>query len=156
LAQALLNGCVQKTEQFARLFLLSATGKGFCVAASFLIVIAAPLHAGETVMTLAMNEPSQASSVTDNSFTLKNRQPAAISPNDEKSLTLPSTSLIENQAKSDQPESLQLVRDNPHPNRPVTVQAGYGKIWGDQSTLQKISVGHQEPGCAYVSANISF
>jgi hypothetical protein len=158
LARALLNGCVQKTEHFARLFHLSATGKGFCVAASFLIIVASSLHAGEPVMTLAMNEPSGNNFAADNSsFNLKNSQPEAASPNDEKVAALSSVSQIENQTNSGQPESLQLVRESSQPNKqPVTVQAGYGRIWDDQSTLQKISVGHQEPGCAYVSAKFSF
>ena len=43
-----------------------------------------------------------------------------------------------------------------HAKKPVTVQAGYGQMWDDKSMLQKISCGHQEPGCAYVSANFSF
>ena len=107
-------------------------------------------------MNLAMNEPAQASSVTDNSFTLKNSQPEAVSPNDEKALALSPSSQIENQTNSGQPELLQLVRESSQPNKSVTVQAGYGRIWDDQSTLQKISAGHQEPGCAYVSAKISF
>jgi hypothetical protein len=148
---------VQKTEHFARLLLLSMTAKGFCVAASLLILVATPLHAGEPVMTLAMNEPSENNFAADNSsFNLKNSQPEAASPNDEKVVALSPVSQIENQTNSGQPESLQLVRESSQPNKSVTVQAGYGRIWDDQSTLQKISVGHQEPGCAYVSAKISF
>jgi hypothetical protein len=157
LAHALLNQRVQKTEHFARLPRPSATGKGFCVAASFLILVATSLHAGEPAMTLAMNEPSGNNFAADNSsFNLKNSQPEVASLNDEKVAALSSVSQIENQTNSGQPESLQLVRESSQPNKPVTVQAGYGRIWDDQSTLQKISAGHQEPGCAYVSAKISF
>jgi hypothetical protein len=157
---------VQKTEQFARLIRPSATGKGFCVAASLLILIANSLRAGEPVMTLAMNEPSEKNSPalpvdlmsdTGNSLlNLKSRQPEAASLNDGKPVALSLGSQIENQTNSSQRDSLLLVREGSHPNKPVTVQAGYGRIWDDQSTLQKISAEHQEPGCAYVSANFSF
>src|SRR5450755_2326540 len=104
-------------------------------------------------MTLAMNEPSKNSlpassldlrSNTDSPIlSLKNHQPEAASQ-------------IESPADFRQPESFTLVRENSHPNKPVTVRAGYGRIWDDQSTLQKIVCDHQETGCAYVCANFSF
>ena len=144
---------MQKTERFTRLLRLSATGKGFCVAASLLIFLTVPLHAGEPVMTLAMNEPSKNNSAASSldltagtgsaPLNLKTSQPEAVSQ-------------IESPADFQQPESLQLVRESSHPNKPVSVRAGYGRIWDDQSTLQKIACDHQETGCAYVSANFSF
>ena len=166
MAHALLNFGVQKTERFTRLLRLSATGKGFCVAASLLIFLTVPLHAGEPVMTLAMNEPSENNAsllsmdLTPNTgsslFDFKNTRPESASPNDERVVALSLDSQIESQADSGQFGSLLLVRENSHPNKLVTVQAGYGRIWDDQSTLKKIAADHQEAGCAYVCANFSF
>jgi hypothetical protein len=166
LAHTLLNHCVQKTEQFAQLPRLSTTGKGFCLPASMLILVATLLRAGEPVMTLAMEPPPENSSTassldltanTDSSFlNLKNSQPEAANSNNEKPVTLPSGNQIENQNTLAQPESFSLAREELHANKPVSIQAGYGRIWDDQSTLQKICADHQEPGCAYVSANFSF
>jgi hypothetical protein len=135
LARTLLNECVQKIEQFIRLPRLSATGKAFGGVVSLLILVATSLRAGEPVMTLTTKQPPETIS--------------AAAPADLKSDT-------NNPLLNVQPESFPLVREDSHPNKPVTVQAGYGRIWDDQSTLQKIACDHQEPGCAYVSANFSF
>jgi hypothetical protein len=166
LAHALLDWGVQKTEYFTRLLRLSATGKGFCFAASLLVFVTVPLHAGEPVMTLAMNEPSKNSSAAssldstpgaDSSLLdLKTSQPKAVNTNDDKLVAWSPAGQMESQAGSVPPESLRLVRESSHPNKPVTVQAGYGRIWDDQSTLKKIACDHQETGCAYVCANFSF
>jgi hypothetical protein len=159
---------VQKAEHFIQLFRLSVTGKGFCVAASLLILAATTLCAGEPVMTLAMNHPSEKSSVAssmdlmpksdiDSSLlNLKNNRHEAASVNDEKPMVSPAASPNEKPDNFGQPESFPLTRENPHPSKPVSIQAGYGRIWDDQSTLQKIASDHQEHGCAYVSANFSF
>lgn len=67
---------------------------------------------------------------------------------------------LEKSSNSGQGEPLQLVRKNlsasSRSNVAFSVQAGYGRIWDEQSMLQKISAGHQETGCAYVRANFSF
>jgi hypothetical protein len=153
---------VQKIKQFARLPRLSATRKGLCIAASFLF-LAAAVRAGEPAMTLAMNEPSANSSASSlnlvpdsngSNLNLPNTQPEAASPVAEKEVV--SGGQIENQTDLGERESSQLVRENSHSEKPVSITAGYGRIWDDQSTLQKIAVGHQEPGCAYVSAKFSF
>jgi len=104
-------------------------------------------------MTLAMIEPSGKNSaasslnltpVTDGSvLNFKASRPETVSQ-------------IENPVDFQSPESLQIVRESSHPNKSVTVQAGYRRIWDDQSALKKIAFDHQETGCAYVSANFSF
>ena len=157
---------VQKTENHARPLYQFAPRLIFCVAASFLNFAAASVCAGEPVMTLAMNEPPGNKSTapspdltpgTDRSpLNLKTSQPEAASPNGDKPVALLSDSQIESQSISVLPESFTLDHENSHPNKPVTVQAGCGRIWDDQSTLKKIACDHQEPGCAYVSANFSF
>jgi len=59
-----------------------------------------------------------------------------------------------------QRENLLIANENlvatSRPNNWVNVQAGYGRLWNDDAVLEKISAGHQEPGCAYVKANFSF
>ena len=104
-------------------------------------------------MMLAMNEP------LDNNSTAS---PLELTPNTGSShLNLNSSQpevISQNKSPVDvqPPESSQLVRENSHTHQPVTVQAGYRRIWDDQSALKKIACDHQETGCAYVSANFSF
>ena len=67
---------------------------------------------------------------------------------------------IELTSQSDPGDSIRLVHEKraaaSQSSRAFSVQAGYGRIWDERSILQKISAGHQEVGCAYVAANISF
>jgi hypothetical protein len=148
---------------------LSLTGKGFCVITTLLILAAASLRAAEPVMTLVMNQPtggkSTASSVylaCDTGslfFNLISSLPRARNLDNVKAATWASGIPAENQTHDFlERESFLLIREDSHShsNRPVTVRAGYGQIWDDKSTLQKISAGQQEPGFAYVSARFSF
>jgi hypothetical protein len=163
------NQCVRKTELFARLLHLSMTGKGICAITSLLILAAAPVRAGGPVMTLVMNQPTggkpTASTVYSGPetgslfFNLISSQPEAVNPDKVKAVAWASGIPSENQTNNSfQRESFLLIREDSHShsNRPVTVRAGYGQIWDDKSTLQKISAGQQEPGFAYVSARFSF
>jgi hypothetical protein len=88
-------------------------------------------------------------------FDLQNNQPKVVSINAAKTDLFVSVSQIEFQNNSIQGESFRLVHETSHP-KPVTVVAGYGQIWDDKSTLQKICSDYQDPGCAYVSARFSF
>jgi hypothetical protein len=164
-----LNQCVRKTELFARLLHLSMTGKGFCAITSLLILAAAPVRAGGPVMTLVMNQPtggkptaSTMFSISDTGslfFNLISSQPEAPNPDKVKAAAWASGIPPENQTHDSlERESFLLIREDSHShsNRPVTVRAGYGQLWDDKSTLQKISAGQQEPGFAYVSARFSF
>lgn len=151
---------MQKTEHHSRLFHLFATGKFFCIITVLLILIASPLRAAEPTMALAVNQPVKKSSVilpvnpaSDTNISLFNPKISSIN---EKPVVLTPIIQIEKQTNSIQLESSLVVRENSGSNKPVTVQAGYGQIWDDKSTLQKICSDHQEPGCAYVSANFSF
>ena len=67
---------------------------------------------------------------------------------------------LEKAAQADQREAFQILHKNLSASSRSTValsvQAGYGRIWDEQSMLSKISGGHQETGCAYVGAKISF
>jgi hypothetical protein len=158
--------CVKKTELFARRSHLSVTGKGFCLAASLLILIAASLRAGEQVITFAMSQPSginfiessaDFNSSTDNSlFDLKISQPETTSLNSEKVMATSADGWFEKQTNTDQLESFPLARKDSHSNKSVSVQFGYGRIWDDNSLFQIIAPDHQEPGIAYVSTNLSF
>jgi hypothetical protein len=157
---------MQKIKCSAWLPRLSATGKGFVAAVSLLILTAHSLRAGEPALTLAVNQPSEKSPAalsldltpgTDDSLlNLKNSRPETAGQNDAKPAALSSGSQIESQTNFGQPKSLPLVREDSQPDKPVTVQAGYGRIWDDQSMLRKICADHQEPGCAYVSARFNF
>jgi hypothetical protein len=157
---------MQKIKSSVQLPRLSATGKGFIAAASLLILTAHSLRAVEPVLTLAMNQPSEKNPAalslnstpgTDDSLLkLNHNRPEAAGQDDEKPVALSSGNQIENQTNFSQSKTLPLVRDDSQPDKPVTVQAGYGRIWDDQSMLQKICADHQEPGCAYVSARFSF
>lgn len=62
----------------------------------------------------------------------------------------------ETQTNAVRGESFLLVRENSRSSKPLTVEAGYGRIWDDKSTLQKICADYQDPGYAYVSARFSF
>jgi hypothetical protein len=138
---------VQNAKQFIHLLRLVVRGKGFSVAALLLVLAATPLRAGEPFVKLAMDKPSGIN------FAAK---PLDLSPTAGKPVALSTDCQFESQPDSDQPESFPLVRTGSHSNKPVTIQAGYGRIWDDQSTLQKICADHQEHGCAYVSARFSF
>ena len=157
-----LNQCVQKTEHLNRLLHLSTTGKGFCIIASLLFLVVSLLRAGEPIMTLAMNQPSENNAagafldsrpaMDSSSLNLKTSEPEVVSANEAMSVSAE----IGKSTDSDQRKTLPLVREGSRSNKSVSVQAGYGRIWDDKSTLRKIAFDHQEPGCAYVSANFSF
>ena len=88
-------------------------------------------------------------------FDLQNNQPNVIGSNAAKTDLFVPVSQIESQTNSIQGEPFLLVRET-YRSKPVTVEAGYGQIWDDKSTLQKICSDYQDPGCAYVSARFSF
>ncbi|MDD5138994.1 MAG: hypothetical protein PHY43_01900 [Verrucomicrobiales bacterium] len=164
---------MQKTEHVARLLHLSTTGKSFCIITALLISAAVSVCAGEPVMTLALADQHQSpvesnapeptdllSGVDSSLFDLKSSPPAASRPGKEMPVEFSTGTLLEEQARFSHGDSLQLVRENrtsaSRSNVTFSVQAGYGRIWDEKSMLQKISDGHQESGCAYVSANFSF
>ena len=145
------------------------TGKGICAITSLLILAAAPVRAGEPVLTLAVNQTAgeKSSAVAVYSLSNTNRslfnptsgRPEATNANNEKMVALKPGIPAENQTSNSFPrETFLIIREDSHSHsyKPVTVQAGYGQIWDDKSTLQKISAGQQEPGFAYVSARFSF
>jgi len=157
---------VHKTELLARLSRLFATRKCFCLAASLMILIAAPLRAGETTMTLAMNQPPRInstelyvnySSLTDNSlFDLKNSRPETSGLNSGTALVISAEGCFERETIADQFKSFSLARKDSHANKSVSFHFGYCCIWDDDSILRKNAPDHQEPGVAYVSTNFSF
>jgi hypothetical protein len=157
---------VSKTAYLVRLLHLSVTGMGFCVTASLLILAAAPVSAEEPVVTLTMNPAAGKNSLSSNVywasdnhglfFNLIVSQPKAAGLNDERPRWMSSGIPVENQINFNPYEPLPLVRKSSHSNQHLTVQAGYGQVWDDRSMLEKISAGHQEPGLAFVSANLNF
>ena len=104
-------------------------------------------------MTLAINESLENHTLESSLDLTTNTGSASLDLKPGRSAT---ATQIGSPANFQQPESLQLVRENLHTSKPVTLRAGYGRIWDDESTLQKIAGGHQETGCAYVCANFSF
>ncbi len=89
-----------------------------------------------------------------------NNAPAIIRPETEAATEFTTEIRLEKTAKSGQSDGLQLIHKNltasGGSNVAFSVQAGYGRIWDEQSMMSKISGNHQENGCAYVGANISF
>ncbi|MEI9863278.1 MAG: hypothetical protein WDN00_01695 [Limisphaerales bacterium] len=68
-------------------------------------------------------------------------QPPAVNLNNEKAVMLNPVILLEGQTNSAVRESFLIIQDShSRSNRTVTVQAGYGQIWNEKSTLQKISL----------------
>ena len=161
---------MQKTEYLARLRHLSTTGNAFCIIAVLLVFIAVSACAGEPVLTLADRQPLAESSVpvqtnllsgSDGSlFDLKSSAPVTSRLEKEMAVEFPADARLEKSAKSGQADSFQLVHENrtsaSRSNVSLSIQAGYGRIWDEKSMLSKISAGHQETGCAYVRANLSF
>jgi hypothetical protein len=159
---------VQKTEQFARLLHLSATGNVFVIVTALLMVVAVSLFAGEPAgkLTLANQPqlPAQTNLLSGSGslpFDLKGSVPAMSRPEKAVAAEFSTDTQLEKPAhQSGQGDSFQLVHENrtsaSRSNVSFSIQAGYERIWDDKSVLAKISAGHQETGCAYVRANFSF
>jgi hypothetical protein len=166
---------VRKIEQLARSLHLSATGNSFGVITALLILAAALACAAEPILTLApVRDPQPQKktfvatygdllSGTDAlffDFNLKDGKPEMTGLQDEILMESSSNIRLEKQANPDARDSFQLVHENltdaSRLNMSFSLQAGYGRIWGEKSMLQKISADYQEPGCAYVSADFSF
>jgi hypothetical protein len=162
---------VQKTEDLSRLLLLSMTGNGFCIISSLFLLLAVSAGAAGPVLTLAPADQNQAPSnaamqvdimaaSSSSLFDLKSSPPAGSGQMDIRDVKLPADARLEKTTKSGPGDPLELLPEHrsaaSRSNVTFSVQAGYGRIWDEHSMLQKISDGHQETGCAYVSANISF
>ena len=129
------------------------------------------MRAGESVMTVAMvehHQPPAASNVSvqtsppsglDNSLS-KSTNSSPATAQKEIAVQYSTDTRLEKTAKSGADEAFQFVHKNlsssSRSNVAFSVQAGYGRIWDEQSMLSRISGGHQETGCAYVGAKISF
>jgi hypothetical protein len=77
-------------------------------------------------------------------------------PASETAAELSSDVRLEKQTNPDQGDAFLLVRENLRSNRYVSVQAGYERVWDDESVLRKIASDRPEPGCAYIKASFSF
>jgi hypothetical protein len=161
-----LNLPVQKTVYDIRSPHPAASGTIFCFAASLLTFAVISTFAGEPAMIAALNQRpeklpapplAQLECVTKSLyFVLPGDQPEVVSLKaTDMDFFLP-ISHIEFQTNAIQAESFLLVRENSHSRKPLTVEAGYGRIWDDKSTLQKICSDYQDPGCAYVRASFNF
>ena len=159
-----------KTEYLTRLLHLFTTGKAFCLVASLMIFPALLVRAGEPGITLAMAGPqSQSRVVVTPSLAAApdglpaastNNAPVTVRPEKEAAAELAKETRLEKSVGSGQADGLQLIRKNLSAaggsSVAFSVQAGYGRIWDEQSMMSKISAGHQETGCAYLGAKISF
>jgi hypothetical protein len=149
------------------------TGNRFCIVASLLLLLAVSTGAAEPVLTLTLADqdqlqaPSSASTQVDILsassvllFDLKSSPPAGSNPDNITDVNLTTDDGLAKTAEFGPGNPLELLPENrtatSRSNMTFSVQAGYGRIWDEQSMLQKISAGHQEAGCAYVSANFSF
>jgi hypothetical protein len=162
---------VHKTEHFSRLLHLSATGNGFCIVIPLLVVTAVSVCGGEPVKTLAMADLHQsplklylpaATSLPSGSdrslYGLTNSSPATSCPIKVMTAEFSTDTRLEKRDKS-AVDPFQFVHKNlatSSRSLAFSVQAGYGRIWDEKSMLPLIAAGHQETGCAYVAANISF
>ena len=77
-------------------------------------------------------------------------------PKDENAAEFSSVARLEKQTSLRRDDAFLLVRENLRSNKSVCVQAGYGRVWGDDVVLRKIDSDRPEPGCAYVKASFSF
>ena len=89
-------------------------------------------------------------------FCLDNDHPKLGSDNDDQADLLIIDSPVEVQTNSLQGELILLVRNNPRTIKPVTIEAGYGRLWEGSSTLHEICSDYQEPSFAYLSAHFRF
>ncbi len=137
----------------------------FSVVTLLLTFAANNILAGEPATILALNPPLEQDPPTSfkqlalgmNSlyFNLQNRQAGVFTLNISKTDLFVPVSQIESQTNSIKDESLLQIREMSR-SKPITVEAGYGQIWDDKSTLQKICSDYQDPSYAYVSAHFSF
>ena len=110
-----------------------------------------PTPAGSTVMAIT-NLPS---GPDDSISKVTGGRSAPLHPEKEIATEVLVDIQLEKPAKSAQGDAFQLIHSS-RSNVTFSVKAGYRRIWDEQSMLSKISGGHQETGCAYLGANISF
>jgi hypothetical protein len=157
---------VPKTEHRFRLLHLSATGNGFVLVTAFLMLAALSACGGEPA-----TAPAESSvSVTNDLFassadlfsgsTSTNLAPTMFSLELEPSAHVPTEASFEKARQPGRDDAFQLVHKNlttsSRSSVAFSVQAGYERIWDDKSLLAQISGNHQEVGCAYVRASLSF
>ena len=153
---------MQKARHFGR----SPHRVIFSVVTLLLAFAAGSTSAGEPVTILALNPLPEktpipffmqlAFGMNSLYFNLQNNQSKIVSLNVARTDILIPLSQIEPQTNSLQGEPLLQIRETSRSSKPITVEAGYGQIWDDKSTLQKICSDYQDPGYAYVSAHFSF
>jgi hypothetical protein len=170
LALTLLIEVVQKTENQFRLLHLSVAGKGIFVFISLLALAVSTLRAEEPILRFALldyhlSSLDCASKAETNLLAAAECSLFELRSHPCTSLTLGKISPTEDSTelkfealyRLNQSNSLQFAHQNTsRSNLAFSVQAGYERIWDDKSMLQKLSAGHQEVGCAYVRAKISF
>jgi hypothetical protein len=148
--------------QIARHFGQSPHQVIFSVVILLLTFAAGSTFAGEPQTILALNpipEPSfmeLAFGMNSLYFNPQNKQTTVFSINIAKTDLVVPVSQIESQTNSLKGEALLQIREISRSSKPITVEAGYGQIWDDKSTLQKICSDYQDPSYAYVSAHFSF
>ena len=86
---------------------------------------------------------------------------AALKLNNQNATVFSSYSRFEKQSGSNQHDDLfQLIHKKMYADRRtgkwVDVAAGYGQIFGDETSIGKNSMGWERPGCAYLKASFSF
>lgn len=157
------NGHLPK---WPRLFMAA---KSLLPLAALLAVAGTDVKAGEPVIVLASAKPVCISTKTFTathilptleslktpSANVKNPKPAPTATANVETALNAKTNIDSAQTNTvlTRENLLATVREN---NSWVSLQAGYGRIWRDESILEKISAGHQEPGTAYVKAKFSF
>ena len=152
---------MQRTGHLSTWHRLFKIAKSLLPLVALLNVAGTTAQAGEPIMVLASAKTLSAS---DKIFTASHKLPQIDNVVMEKAKpvvsTVTQTSMNLETTTISQRENLLIANENlvatSRPNNWVNVQAGYGRLWNDDAVLEKISAGHQEPGCAYVKANFSF
>jgi hypothetical protein len=135
-----------------------------------LFLLAPPASAGEPVLTLAVTNQLQASVVpaahgqtnllagsADSIFSVKLDHPETSPSSEAIKQAVLTQARLENLSGNLPDEPLQKKASAANPSDAAfKITAGYQQLWDEKSMLTKISAGHQEMGCAYVSANFSF
>lgn len=125
------------------------------------LILAAPSSRAGEPKTVSEARPqislTQLACVTQSFYLVLPDNPSeAVATNSQGAEPLLPANQVDFQANSIRGEPVLVVRDQPGVDKPSLLEAGFGKIWDENSVLQKICADYQHPGYAYVQAHFSF
>jgi hypothetical protein len=166
---------VPRTEVYNLLPLLSGSKSFRRFLVLYLAIISPSVFGQESALTLAMvrydQSPARTPVAAHNNFAANlicydvsaphlQYQMAALQLDNQNVSDFPSDSRLEKQRDSNQRDLLQLVHKQLYADgrtgKWVDVAAGYGQIFGDESSIGKNSAEMERPGCAYLKASFNF